>query len=130
MTAMSGKISDQLRDYIRRTGDNTTWQGPDGETDRGGRHDKPLYSERTTRGGSMRGTYYRWTRQHNPSGNQDSLRADILGAETDIVAYPERGMVQARIPSGDLDADTARMIGVRLIEAAALADAGRSVREP
>lgn len=130
MVALNGKISDQLRDYIRRTGDNTTWQGPDGETDRGGRYDKPLYTERTSRGASMKGTYYRWTRQHNPQGNQDLLRADILGAETDVVAYPETGVVRAKVPSGDLDADTARMIGVRLIEAAALADDGRSVREP
>lgn len=128
--AMNGRISDQLRDYIHNTGDDSTWQGPGGEVDRGGRYDKPLKPERTIERKNMKGTCYRWTRECNPTGNEDLLRADILGNETDIVAYPETGMVRAKIPAGDLDADTARMIGVRLIEAAALADAGRSVRQP
>lgn len=130
MPVLNGRISDQLREFIRKTGDNTLWIGPNGEFDRGGRYDKPLNRERTNRGGLMRGTYYRWTQQYHPEGNQDLLRADILGADTDIVAYPETGMVRASIPEGDLDPDTARMIGVRLIEAAVLADNGRSTRQP
>ena len=55
---------------------------------------------------------------------------DILGADVDIVANPADGTVTAAIPDRPMDADTARMIGVRLIEGAALADNGRSVREP
>lgn len=77
------------------------------------------------RGDEVKGTYYRWTKQANGM----VFQADILGADTDITAHPESGMVRARVPSGDLDPDTARMIGVRLIEAATLADAGRSIRE-
>lgn len=74
----------------------------------------------------MKGTYFRWTRLR---GNR-TLKADILGTETEILAQPDSGTVRARIPGGEMDPDTARMIGVRLIEAAALADNGRSVREP
>jgi hypothetical protein len=37
---ISGTTSDKLRDHIEKTGDNTTWQGTDGEMiDRGGRYD-------------------------------------------------------------------------------------------
>lgn len=37
---LSGKASDQLRDYVNRTGDDSTWLGPNGETQRGGRDDR------------------------------------------------------------------------------------------
>lgn len=79
----------------------------------------------------MKGTYYRWTAMPR-AGSADcvALHADILGADVDIVADPGSGLVAATIPARPMDADTARMIGVRLIEAAALADNGRSVREP
>lgn len=70
----------------------------------------------------MRGTYFRWAR------TGERLRADILGADIDIVADPDSGLVTAEIPGRPMDADTCRMVGVRLIEAAALADNGRSVR--
>lgn len=75
----------------------------------------------------MRGTYSRWTRPPN-AGEQ--LHADILGADLNIVADPASGLVTAELPAGAMDPDMCRMVGVRLIEAAALADAGRSVREP
>lgn len=73
----------------------------------------------------MRGTYFRWTKD----AEDDSLHADILGADIDIMADPANGLVVAKIPGRPMDVDTARMIGVRLIEAAALADNGRSIRE-
>jgi len=80
----------------------------------------------------MRGTYFRWTRRKIKDGRAGDtvLAADILGADVDIIADPSTGLVQATIPTRPMDIDTARMIGVRLIEAAALADNGRSVREP
>lgn len=84
----------------------------------------------------MRGTYFRWTRVRAIDGTEnlaeqpEFLRADILGTDTSIEAYPADGTVCAEVPGRPLDPDEARMIGVRLIEAAALADNGRSVREP
>lgn len=75
----------------------------------------------------MRGTYYRWTGSRDPEDG--ILHADILGVETIISADPENGRVYASVPAGPMDPDTARMIGVRLIEAAVLADNGRSIRE-
>lgn len=78
----------------------------------------------------MRGTYFRWTRVRAAKPTGEYLKADILGAETNIEAHPDSGMVYVQVPDRKLDADEARMIGVRLIEAAALADNGRSVREP
>lgn len=79
----------------------------------------------------MRGTYFRWTRDKREAGRAEDtiLRADILGADIDIVADPISGTISAKIPDRPMDVDTARMIGVRLIEAAALADNGRSIRE-
>lgn len=74
----------------------------------------------------MKGTYHRWTRAGNAS---TPLVADILG-DFSIVANPATGLVSAMIPDRAMDPDTCRMVGVRLIEAAVLADAGRSVREP
>lgn len=73
----------------------------------------------------LRGTYTRWTKE----AGSPVLTADILGASTLVRADPETGLVTARVPNEPLDPDTARMIGVRLIEAAALADDGRSVRD-
>lgn len=78
----------------------------------------------------MRGTYFRWTRQRASETEPEFLTADILGTDTNIEAHPDAGTVRAMIPRRPMDADEARMIGVRLIEAAALADGGRSVREP
>lgn len=75
----------------------------------------------------MKGTYFRWTREKRDG---DALHADILGADVEITASPTVGRVTASIPDRPMDPDTCRMIGVRLIEAAALADNGRSVREP
>lgn len=71
----------------------------------------------------MKGTYYRWTR------DGDLLHADILGDDTNVIADPDSGKIVVTIPNRPLSPDEARMIGVRMIEAAALADAGRSVRE-
>ena len=70
----------------------------------------------------MRGTYTRWTL----SGSR--LVADILGADTDVQADPETGTVSAVVPGRALSPDEARMIGVRLVEAAALADGDRCIR--
>lgn len=70
----------------------------------------------------MRGTYTRWTR-----GQSNELTADIL-SDFGISADPERGQVTACISSRAMSPDEARMIGVRLIEAAALADGDRAVR--
>lgn len=73
----------------------------------------------------MKGTYFRWTRDTEDG----DLHADILGADVEITAQPRTGRVLLDVSDRPMDADTARMIGVRLIEAAALADNGRSVRE-
>ena len=75
----------------------------------------------------MKGTYYRWTRNRD---HHNLLVADILGADVEITANPGDGMIHASIPDRPLDPDTALMIGVRLVEAASLADNGRSLREP
>ena len=50
-----------------------------------------------------------------------------LGTDAGIVADPQRGLVSADI-TGRLTPDEARLIGVRLIEAAALADSNRAIR--
>lgn len=77
----------------------------------------------------MKGTYFRWTIRRINDTELGLLHADILGADIDISADPAAGTITAEIPARPMDPDTARMIGVRLIEAAALADNGRSVRE-
>lgn len=69
------------------------------------------------------GTYFRWTEE-----DKGKYKADILGAGIDIRAFREDGKVVAVIPNVAMDPDTARMIGVRLIEAAVLADGERSIR--
>lgn len=78
----------------------------------------------------MQGTYFRWTRTDGMG-----LVADILGVDVEISAMPSTGRVHVTLPEGftasgkGIDADTARMIGVRLIEAAALAAGDRAIRE-
>ena len=71
----------------------------------------------------MRGTYSRWTR-----GGDGNLDADILGSDTMVTVFPSTGKVAVTVPDRPLDPDEARMIGVRLIEAAALADGERAIR--
>lgn len=70
----------------------------------------------------LRGTYTRWTQVG------DALAADILGADTDVMANPATGRISATVPQRPMSPDEARMIGVRLIEAAALADGDRCIR--
>lgn len=72
----------------------------------------------------MKGTYFRWTR--NDTG---TLSADILGPEIDVTANPIAGTVFLTAPDRSLSPDEARMVGVRLIEAASIADADRAIRE-
>lgn len=71
----------------------------------------------------MRGTYTRWTEIES-----GMLQADILGDDTDVTADATTGKVSATMPSRPMSPDEARMIGVRLIEGAALADAERAIR--
>lgn len=72
----------------------------------------------------MNGTYFRWT-----EGAAGCCVADILSSDLSIVADRESGKVTALIPDRPLSPDEARMIGVRLIEGAALADGDRAVRK-
>lgn len=71
----------------------------------------------------MRGTYTRWTRD----GEGRTLTADIL-SDVDIKADVVQGVVIAHVGSRAMSPDEARMVGVRLIEAATLADGDRAVR--
>lgn len=74
----------------------------------------------------MNGTYYRWTELPDLV-----LRADLLMSDLKVDADPtnEYVVLTCKDPATILSPDEARLIGVRLIEAAALA-AGRScVRE-
>lgn len=64
--------------------------------------------------------YTRW-RDHN-----GRLHADILGSPLTITANPTTGTV--RIGDHDMTPDEARMHGVRITEAAALADGDRAIR--
>lgn len=70
------------------------------------------------------GTYSRWT-----EGEPGVIEADILGADTSIVADTNEGTISATVPGRPMSPDEARMIGVRLIEAAALADGERARRK-
>jgi hypothetical protein len=65
--------------------------------------------------------YTRWT-----ATADGALTADLLGVRDPITAVPADGVVR----HGDqtYSPDLARMVGVRLIEGAALADAHRAVR--
>ncbi|HVL62399.1 MAG TPA: hypothetical protein VM430_13465 [Microbacterium sp.] len=74
----------------------------------------------------MKGTYYRWTRDADAPARLD---ADILGSDTSITADTLGGVVLVTVPHRALSPDEARMIGVRLVEAAALAGMTDSVRE-
>jgi hypothetical protein len=65
--------------------------------------------------------YTRWTR----AGAE--LVADILGGRFQVGADETTGLV--RFAGADLTPDEARLYGVRLVEAAALADGGRAVRD-
>lgn len=49
---LSGPLSDQMRTYIGRTGDNSRWMGADGETDRGDRESQ--WIERLRKNGVMK----------------------------------------------------------------------------
>lgn len=77
-------------------------------------------------------SYFRWTTDQ--SAGPPNLRvfsADWIGSRWRVLADQTTGIVILVVPdevdadvvrSVELDADTARMIGVRLIEAAGLAD--------
>lgn len=66
--------------------------------------------------------YTRWTQVDN-----HALEADLLGVRDLITAYPDHGHVT--LGNRTYTPDEARLIGVRLIEAAALADAERAIRQ-
>lgn len=76
----------------------------------------------------MRGTYTRWTRR----ADTGLLVADLLGFPVGVVADPGAGRTTLTVPAErdcvELGPDEARMLGVRLVEAAALSDADRAVR--
>jgi hypothetical protein len=65
--------------------------------------------------------YTRWTRAGS------ALVADILGGRFQVGADEAAGVVS--FAGADLTPDEARLYGVRLVEAAALADGGRAVRD-
>jgi hypothetical protein len=67
--------------------------------------------------------YTRWV-----AGDAGVLLADILGAGVDIAADPAAGKVL--LDGRVLSPDEARLVGVRLIDAAVLADGPRAVRHP
>lgn len=77
--------------------------------------------------------YTRWVMGDDPTkvGQIRPLHADILGASYQLTAYPEAGtIVLDRLEELlSLSPDEARMLGVRLIEAAALADGDRAIRK-
>lgn len=66
--------------------------------------------------------YTRWTRVDG-----DALQADILGPLDVITAYPDRGYL--KMGDRTYSPDEGRLIGVRLIEAAAISDGNRAIRE-
>lgn len=70
--------------------------------------------------------YTRWRRTE-----LGDLNADLLGLDALIHARPHPGNValNTTTPVLMLSPDEARLIGVRLIEAAALADGDRAIRE-
>lgn len=70
----------------------------------------------------LRGTYTRWTQVG------DALAADILGADTAVIANPATGLISVTVPGRPMSPDETRMIAVRMIEAAALADGDRCIR--
>lgn len=72
--------------------------------------------------------YTRWTATTPPDEGSE-LVADILGVRVRISCLPGQGVVGLEYGGGQpLNPDEARMIGVRLIEAAAMADGERAIR--
>jgi len=67
--------------------------------------------------------YTRWVQVDHDTG---ILRADILGGAADISVDPAGGKVI--IDGRVVTPDEARLIGVRLIDAAVLADGPRAIR--
>lgn len=78
----------------------------------------------------MRGTYTRWTK----IANGTDLTADILSSVVTIMSVPASKQTYLIVRDGEtevkmkLGPDEARLIGVRLIEGAALSDP-QAVRE-
>lgn len=71
-----------------------------------------------------------YTRWRTDSRDGDGLlTADLLGVGPAIVADPTAGRVAVDLMHHGLSPDEARLIGVRLIEAAALADGDRAIRQ-
>lgn len=75
--------------------------------------------------------YTRWRRTRPLVGNGGQLIpvrlvADLLGISVPVEAWPAEGRVV--LDGALLSPDEARLIGVRLIEAAALADGDRAIR--
>lgn len=72
--------------------------------------------------------YTRWRRDSDAT---EVITADILGAKIAIKAYQGESVVTLLVGdvSLDLSPDEARLYGVRLIEAAALADGDRAIRD-
>lgn len=66
--------------------------------------------------------YTRWVQ-----GADGLLHADILGGATDIAVNQAAGKVL--VDGKSITPDEARLIGVRLIDAAVLADGPRAIRE-
>lgn len=71
--------------------------------------------------GCLPRNYTRWAAHES-----GALFADLIGTREQIGADPARGL--AYLNGNALTPDHARLIGVRLIEAAALADGPRAVR--
>ena len=75
---------------------------------------------------SLPNLYTRWTQQ-----SERRVRADVLLPQVDIQYDVGAGEVVARVGGGEplvMDPDTARMIGVRMIEAATRAEGERRTR--
>jgi len=70
--------------------------------------------------------YTRWTAGARAD---DPITADILGGVLIAVDTPHRVVRANGIDGEPMNPDMARMIGVRLIEGAALADGDRAIRK-
>lgn len=68
--------------------------------------------------------YTRW-REARPAPDR-VLVADLLGTPVRVLAHVGKGKVQ--LGDDEMSPDYARLIGVRLIEAAAIADGDRAIR--
>lgn len=68
--------------------------------------------------------YTRWRQDGNAPGR---LHADILGARVAIAVDTDSGKVL--LADNELTPDEARMLGVRLIDGAVLADGSRAIRQ-